>query len=123
MNLLELKTGVGWIRLELAVCLSGLLLDVFGQIGEGLAESLRSNRFHRVSGSRGCVRLARCSASSSSASVPSFSCGLSNVVAQPFSEASWSRTALASAFCSSGGSLEASSNAFFRSCVMDAYRG
>src|SRR5579884_4194769 len=119
MDLLEVQTGMVRILGEELVCFSGSLLDRLRQILERFSETLCRVRGHyNLSGSSGCVRPLRCSASASSANLASWSRDSPNAFSQRCSEASSSSIQAARASCSCLGSLEISANAFSRSFVM-----
>src|SRR3990172_3844549 len=116
----RLKTETGMIRVlsEESVGAAGLTLNLGRQFGKGSPELRSGARDHSFSGSSSFVRPARCSANASSASWPSRSWDPAKSSSHRRSEASSSSNMRASASCSFSGSLDASSNAFFKSFVI-----
>jgi hypothetical protein len=115
----EPKTGVAWVLLEELVGFSSLLPDVRRERGERVSEAPSGLRGHSLSGSRSCVRPARCSAKASLPKAASLSDEREKSSSHRRSEASSSSSYCPRASCSLSGSFAASSNAFCNSDFME----
>src|SRR5262249_40592645 len=118
VNRLEPKTRLIRVLSKDSICSTRLTLNLCRQFGEHFSELCSGMRDHNLSGSSFSARPARCSANAWSARLASRSCDPAKRFSQRRSEASSSSKTRPSASCSTSGSFEASSNAFWSSFVI-----
>lgn len=120
VHFLELQASMIGIVAKVTICGRSLLADSRWKRSEQFTKSTRPARVHKLSGSSGSVRPASSSAIASAASVSKSSGERANNSSQCSSELSSSSIHAPKRSCSSAGSLDALSKAFFSSSVMNA---